>query len=39
MTLNYFNQIRLRENLKDILVNPNIYMRTKVPENICDTLI
>lgn len=27
-------QIRLRDNLKDILINPNIYLRTKVPENI-----
>ena len=27
-------KIRLREKLTDILINPNIYLRTKVPESI-----
>ena len=32
-------RIRLREKLDNILSKPDIYIRTKVPENICNTLI
>ena len=32
-------RIRLRETLDQILVKPDIYLRTKVPENISETLI
>ena len=31
-------KIRLRENLSRIMGNPDIYMRSKVPEEIYDTL-
>ncbi|KAL4490305.1 hypothetical protein ABPG72_004344 [Tetrahymena utriculariae] len=31
-------RIRLRENLTKILMKPDIYIRTKEPENICRTL-
>jgi hypothetical protein len=34
-----FLKIRLRENLSKLLMNPDLYIRTKVPENIEDTLI
>jgi len=27
-------RIRLRENLSKLLINPDLYIRTKVPENI-----
>lgn len=33
------SQIKLRENLQKLLIKPDLYIRTKVPENIQDTLV